>query len=95
MQEGVACDVMFNCQRQLGMAVIHVLAKGSPPLVRLRAPVDTEGAAAFSALHRGLIQDPNASQQRVEKLPCCTLPDGTELVFMPVHDRVATRRDGA
>lgn len=95
MQEGVACDVMFNCQRRVGVALTHILSKGMPPLVRLRAPEATSDAEKFDALHRGLIADAKADPSRVEKLPCCKLSDGTELVFIPVHDRVVSLADGA
>ena len=84
----MSCDVRWNVPRRLALTVAHVLAKGEPPLLRLKAARGAISAAAFNRAHADLVESSQCA--------CCALADGTELVFIPVHNRSpageATRR---
>ena len=85
MQATLKCEATFACEVPLVLCTLHMLNRGAPPFLRLRANAEVDGATdAFDQF----FESASVSQRRAQ-LPISLLRDGdraTEVVCVPIKD---------
>lgn len=92
VQDRLSCNLQFNCSRRLALSNLHVLSRGRPPFLRLRAARTPSAMATFRE-----VVDAILVHERDPPLPVTTVSDGSEvyeIMFVPVFDLSATQAPG-